>query len=297
MKFGVTLRGVHPREYPALAAAAEEYGFESVWVPDHIFFPATIPATFPYTPTGAVPVDPRAPIYDPLLVLASIASATTTILLGTNVYILPLRHPVVIAHSVATLDQLSGGRAMLGVGTGWLEDEFTVLCQPFAERGKRTDECIELIRELWSADIVERSGGSYPLPSVVSQPKPVQRSGLNGRAPTVPILVGGNSKPALRRAARLGDGWLQPADGKDFDDLARHIGELDALRTSYGRSQLPWDVTTRLGTDPDSVRRCAELGVTRVLTAGPPGKSAELTTRAYHEWFARFTDEVIAGVR
>src|SRR5579862_3016348 len=171
MKFGVTLRGVHPREYPGLALAAEEHGFESVWVPDHIFFPAAILATFPYTPTGAVPVDPRAPIYDPRLVLASIASATRRIRLGTNVYILPLRHPVVTAHSVATLDQLSGGRAILGVGAGWLEDEFTVLSQPFAERGRRTEECIELIRELWSSDVVERRDGSYPLADVISQPK------------------------------------------------------------------------------------------------------------------------------
>jgi probable F420-dependent oxidoreductase len=296
MKFGVTLRGVHPREYPGLALAAEEHGFESVWVPDHIFFPAAIPATFPYTPTGTVPVDPRAPIYDPLLVLASIAPATRRIRLGTNVYILPLRHPVVTAHSVATLDQLSGGRAILGVGAGWLEDEFTVLSQPFAERGRRTEECIELIRELWSSDVVERRDGSYPLADVISQPKPVQQSAVNGRRPAVPILVGGTSKAAIRRAARLGDGWLQAADNKDFDDLAAHIRDLDVWRAEFGRSHLPWEVTSRLGVDADSARRCQELGVTRAVTAGPSAPSARLTVRDYHDWFGWFADEVIAKV-
>ena len=293
VKFGVTLRGVHPREYPGLAAAAEQHGFESVWVPDHIFFPAVIPATFPYTADGTVPVDPRAPIYDPLLVLASIASATSRVRLGTNVYILPLRHPVVTAHSVATLDQLSGGRAILGVGAGWLEDEFTVLSQPFSQRGRRTDECIALIRELWSGDVVERAGGSYPLPSVVSQPKPVQRSAADG-GPAVPVLVGGASKAAVRRAARLGDGWMQPADRKGFDDLAAHISNLGALRAEFGRSHLPWEVTSRLGEDEPSARRCAELGVTRVLSAGPPVPSDTITVADYHEWFGRFADEVIA---
>jgi probable F420-dependent oxidoreductase len=293
MKFGVTLRGLHPREYPALALSAEQHGFESVWVPDHIFFPAAIPPTFPYTTSGVVPVDPWAPIYDPLLVLSAIASATSTVRLGTNVFILPLRHPVVTAHSVATLDQLSGGRVILGVGVGWLENEFTVLSQPFAQRGRRTSECIELIRALWSSDVVSRTDGSYPLPGVVSQPKPVQSSAGTG-VPSVPILVGGVSPAAIRRAARLGDGWMQPADHKGLDDLATHIRDLDAARAEFGRSDLPWDVTTRLGTDEESARRCEELGVTRVLAAGPPGPSEGLTVADYHEWFRRFSDEVIA---
>lgn len=294
MKYGVTLRGVHPREYPALALAAEQHGFESVWVPDHIFFPAVVPATFPYTPTKVVPVDPATPIYDPLLVLASIATATSTIRLGTNVFILPLRHPVVTAHSVATLDQISGGRAILGVGTGWLEDEFTVLSQPFAERGRRTDECIELIRRLWAHEVVECHDGSYPLPGVVSQPKPVQMPAGGSGGPAVPIVIGGTSKPAIRRAARLGDGWIQPADAKGFDDLARHVRTLDAHRAAFGRSHLPWEVTSRLGVDLDSVRRCEDLGVTRVLTAGPAGPSGQLSVSDYHQWFDRFADEVIA---
>src|SRR5713101_3584544 len=116
MKFGLTLGGVHPSEFPDIAQCAEQHGFESVWVPDHVVFPAELPATYPYSAGNVAPVDPNTPIYDAWAVLSAVAVRTSSIRLGTNVYVLPMRHPFDTARSVVTVDHLSGGRVMLGLG-------------------------------------------------------------------------------------------------------------------------------------------------------------------------------------
>lgn len=297
MKFGLSLFGLSPRYYPEIAAAAEANGFESVWIPEHLVLPASMPATYPYTESGYPPIDPRTPMFDPWVVLALIAEATRTIRLATNVYVLPLRHPLVTARSVVTLDRVSGGRVTLGVGVGWLREEFEILGQDFDNRGRRMDEMMGLLRRVWDRgeDIVEHHGDFYDLPPFRFQPKPVQKPGI-------PIEVGGASAPALRRAGRLGDGWI--AIGPDDPAvLSTKIETIQAHREAAGRDGLPFEITTGSGRTLDAVRRSEEIGVTRV-TLGPEPHGgvlddpslphARLDVKDFVDFTARYADEVIS---
>ena len=216
MKFGLPLFGVSPRFYGEIAQAAEANGFESVWMPEHLVFPEKIPPTYLYSESGNPPVDSDTPLFDVWVALAYIAHATTTIRLATNVYILPLRHPIEVARSTVTLDRLSNGRVTLGIGVGWLEDEFVAVGRGFHDRGKRTDAMIPLLRRLWSDQVIEEHNEHFDFAPVKFQPKP--RNGF------IPIEVGGTTKPALRRAGRLGDGWIEvgSSDARGGEAEARH---------------------------------------------------------------------------
>lgn len=299
MKFGLSLFGLSPRYYPEIAAAAEANGFESVWIPEHLALPAAIPPSYPYTESGYPPIDPRTPLFDPWVVLALIANATQTIRLATNVYVLPLRHPLITARSVVTLDRVSGGRVTLGVGAGWLREEFDLAGQEFEHRGRRMDEIIGLLRRMWDRDedVLEHHGEFYDLAPFRFQPKPVQKPGI-------PIEVGGASAPALRRAARLGDGWVAIGP-EDPATMSRMIGQLQAHRQQAGRDHLPFEITASGGRSPAEVRRSEELGVTRVtLGPAPHGDAhsdpsrphARLDVKAFVEFTARYADEVISKV-
>src|SRR5262245_5436367 len=174
MKFGLSLFGYAPRFYAEVAKVAEDHGFESVWMQEHLVFPEEIPGTYPYTESGFPPVQSETALFDPWVVHAAIAQATETIRLGTNVYILPLRHPLVTARSIVTLDRLSNGRVTLGIGVGWLEEEFDAVGVPFSERGRITDEVIPLLRQLWSDEVIDHRGGHYNFGPVKFEPKPRQ---------------------------------------------------------------------------------------------------------------------------
>jgi probable F420-dependent oxidoreductase len=207
-------------------------------------------------------VYPGSPLYDAWVTLAYIAAATQRIRLGTHVYILPLRHPLVTARAVGTLDVLSGGRAILGAGVGWLEDEFHFVGESFADRGRRTDEIIGLLRELWSAKVIDFHGEFYELGPLRFEPKPKQAR--------LPIEIGGVTPPAIRRAARLGDGWL--ATGKmELAELEQKIKRLHALRREAGRGSEAFEVSfgNQLGLDLASVKRYADAGVTRLMLMAP----------------------------
>ena len=285
MKFGVPLFGVSPRYYPDLARIVEENGFESIWMPEHLVLPATIPPTYLYSDTGYPPIVAETPMYDPWVMLGGIATATTTLRLATNVFILPLRHPVATARSVVSLDRLSGGRVTLGVGVGWLEEEFEVVGQSFHDRGRRADEIIGVLRRLWSEETIEHRGEHYSFGPVRFEPKPLQK-------PSIPIEVGGTSPPALRRAGTLGDGWIETGE-PDLESLAAKLRVIHRHRAEAGREQVPFEVTSGLGRDLDGVRRCQDLGVTRVVT-GPPARAARLTLDEVSDWAKRFADEVMA---
>jgi probable F420-dependent oxidoreductase len=183
VKFGLPLFGVSPRAYAEISCAAEANGFESVWMSEHLVFPERIPPTYPYTESGQPPVTADTALFDVWVALSYIAHATETIRLGTNVYILPLRHPVEVARSVVTLDRLSNGRVTLGVGVGWLEEEFDAVGRGFHDRGKRTDAMIPLLRRLWSDDVIEEHSEHFEFGPVKFQPKP--------RHGSIPIEVGG----------------------------------------------------------------------------------------------------------
>jgi probable F420-dependent oxidoreductase len=253
-----------------------------------------MPPTYPYSESGLPPISSDTPLYDPWVVLGSVATVTETIRLSTYVYVLPLRHPFITARSVVTLDLVSNGRVTLGVGAGWLEEEFVASGQQFSDRGRRMEEAIEIIRRLWRDDVTEHHGEFYDFAPMKFQPKPVQK-------PSIPIEIGGHSRAALQRAGRLGDGWVEVGSG-NLGTLGDRLRIVMAARRSAGREHEPFEISSGLGTDPDKIRRCEDLGVTRVIV-GPrsdprfrPKDPARLRKEDFVDWCQRFADEVIDDV-
>jgi probable F420-dependent oxidoreductase len=285
MKFGLPFFGLGPRHYASVAQAAEKNGFESVWVPEHLVLPVDMPATYPYSESGFPPIAPETPMFDPWVVLGAVANATETLRLATNVFILPLRHPIATARSLVTLDRLSGGRVTLGAGVGWLEGEFDVVGQDFSNRGRRMDEIMGLLRRLWTEDTIEHHGEFYDIPPVKFAPKTLQK-------PNIPIEIGGTSPAALRRAGQLGDGWIE-IGSRDLDELSKKIATIQKHRQDAGRSDLPFEFTVGVGTDLDTIRRAQELGVTRIVAGAPP-IDGRITPDGVRDFTKRFADEVIS---
>ncbi len=193
-----------------LARLAEAAGFDSVFAVDHVALPERYESTYPYAPGGRLPGTQFTAMPDPLIWMAFAAAATTRLRLMTGVIILPLRNPLVLAKQVATLDHMSGGRIELGIGVGWLREEFEALGVPFAERGRRADEYVGAMRALWREDGASFTGRFVSFEGVTCDPKPLARA--------VPIIVGGHSEAAARRAGRLGDGFF-PSIGAQVDTM------------------------------------------------------------------------------
>ena len=260
MHFGIffanTGRAVHPDAAAALASIAEENGFESLWTVEHVVVPSGYRSQYPYDPSGRMPGPEESPIPDPLIWLTWVAAGSGAIRLGTGILILPQRNPVVLAKEIATLDLLSGGRVTLGVGVGWLEEEFTAIGVPFAERGARTDDYIGALRALWRDDESTYHGRFVDFARVKSYPKPAQPGG-------VPIAIGGHTDAAARRAGRLGDEFFPGVAG--FDRLGGLIEIMRASAAEAGRDPGAIGITAAGAADADDVRRLAELGVTRVV--------------------------------
>jgi probable F420-dependent oxidoreductase len=202
--------------FPDLAAAtkmvklAEAAGFDSVVAVDHVVFPHNYTSTYPYSPTGRLPGGPDGALPDPLIWMAAMAAVTTKLRFMTGVIILPLRNPLVLAKQVATLDHMSGGRVELGIGVGWLKEEFEALGVPFEKRGKRSDEYVAAMRALWKKEGASFKGEFVNFSEVTSSPFPVKRD--------VPIVIGGHSEAAAKRAGRIGDGFF-PSIGTQVDIL------------------------------------------------------------------------------
>ena len=260
MRFGIIFanvgRAVTPDGAEALARIAEENGFESLWTVEHVVVPAEYKSPYPHSPTGRMPGPEESPIPDPLIWLTWVAAATRTIRLATGVLILPQRTPAVLAKEVATLDLLSGGRVTLGVGVGWLEEEFRALGVPFEHRGSRTDEYIEALRVLWNDAEPTYHGRFVDFERAKSYPKPVQPGG-------VPIAVGGHTPAAARRAGRLGDEFFPGVAGGE--QLPALIEVMRAAAVDAGRDPDAIGVTAGGAMDVDGVKRLAELGVNRVV--------------------------------
>jgi probable F420-dependent oxidoreductase len=259
-----------PENLAHLATGAEAVGVESLWTVEHVVVPVGYTAEYPYSPDGRMPGPENSPIPDPVLPLVFCAGITKKIKLGTGVLILPQRHPTYVAKEFATLDVLSGGRALLGVGIGWLHEEFDAVGIPFKERVGRTEESIRAIRSLWSDKAEAFDGDYYSWGPVESNPKPVQPGG-------VPIIVGGHVKGAARRAARLGNGFF-PARG-DADRIAELIGVIREECDRIGRD--PAEIEITCGGNPndlDSIKRLRDLGVSRI-SVGPPGFDRDAVTK------------------
>jgi probable F420-dependent oxidoreductase len=184
----------------ALARGAEARGFHSIWLGEHVVLFDDYDAQYPYAEDGRIPIGGDHGLLEPMTALSFIAAHTQRIRLGTGICLVPQRNPVYTAKEVAAVDYLSGGRVDFGVGIGWLEEEFDALDTPFARRGARCREYLEVIASLWSQDVSSYSGEFYQLPPCRQYPKPIQQPGP-------PIFFGGESNAALRRVADLGDGW------------------------------------------------------------------------------------------
>lgn len=257
MKFGLrycnTGRYVDPQQAVELLQAGEEAGFESAWTVEHTVIPAGYKSAYPYADSGRLPGgEGDFVLPDPLIWMAYVAATTKRIKLGTGILILPQRNPVVTAKEVASLDHMSGGRVLLGIGVGWLKEEFEAIGANFEERGPRTDEYVAVMRELWQAPSPTFEGRFFRFTGAYMRPKPT-----NG---TVPIIIGGHSKAAARRAGRLGDGFF-PARGRpdDLIDLARRTAE------EHGRDPAAIEVTTSMPEDPADIPAMAKAGVSRLL--------------------------------
>ncbi|MFC4906348.1 TIGR03619 family F420-dependent LLM class oxidoreductase [Actinomadura gamaensis] len=256
MKFGVPLSLVHQAAWKDLAVTADRVGFESVWLAEHLVFATDLSmATYPYTNKPGI--TPTTPLYDAPAYLCALASLTSRVRLGTAVYLYGLRHPLIGARTFATLDQISGGRAIVGVGAGWYEGEWVAAGLDFRTRGRRLDEAIAVSRRLWTEPAVEHHGEFYDFPEVAFEPKPVQAR--------LPVLAGGESRAALRRAAALCDGWISMPQTPD--GIRPKIELLRELREKAGRADEPFEITAHAYElrDPGEVAEWAELGVDRLI--------------------------------
>lgn len=247
---------------PAMARALEAAGFESLWVSDHIVMPAAIESRYPFAADGRATWPSDTPYLDALIALALIAAATETATLGTAVLVLPLRHPVEFAKQAASIDVASGGRLRLGVGAGWLREEFAALGVPFAGRGARLDAWIAIARECWTGAPRPLSSEHYTLPAgVICLPTPAHH---------VPLLIGGHSEAALRRAGRLGDGWLAQQSLAQLEpgELEASAAVMRAAATEAGRDPAALQVVLRVveaaGRSDELARRLPALAAAGV---------------------------------
>jgi probable F420-dependent oxidoreductase len=267
MEIGVHLPHIGPlatREgISAFARMAEEYGFDSLWVSDHVIVPRKLRSRYPYNVEGSFPVPPDIPFLEPLATLLYAAGVTERAKLGTTILVLPMRNPIVTAKTLATLDVLSNGRLILGVGAGWMEEEFRALGVPPERRGARTDEYIQLCKTLWTEQNPSFQGEFWQIEDVGFAPKPIQQ-------PHPPVWVGGHSPRALRRAGRFGDAWhaayLPPERlAEPYQQVRRHAQEA-------GRDPASVALTARANVrldDPDraveQIRAYQEAGVSHLV--------------------------------
>lgn len=227
MKIGVHLPTFGPHASPEnillVARTAEERGFDSVWVFDHVVTPVHIATPYPYTAEGRYGVRPADPYYEAVSVLGYLAAATSRVRLGAGVLVPTLRHPLLLAKQIATIDRLSGGRVVLGVGAGWLREEFDALQVPFARRGTRLEEHVTVMRRLWAETVAGHDGPLYPHAELGLSPTPAAPGGR------IPVIFGGHSNRALDRVVRMGDGWAVVAS-PSADPVAAYAERLGTLR-------------------------------------------------------------------
>ncbi|WP_281880713.1 TIGR03619 family F420-dependent LLM class oxidoreductase [Nocardia sputorum] len=214
-----------------LATTAEECGFSSIALPDSLFYMKSAAAKYPYTADGSRFWGPDTPWVDPLIGATAMAAVTSRIRFYTNVLKLGSRNPLLLARQVGSVANLSGNRFGFGVGIGWAPEEFEWCGVPFARRGARVDEMIEVIKLVLAGGMVEYHGEFFDFDPLQISPAPTE---------PVPFYIGGHTDAALRRAARVGDGWTSAM--MTYDELRRTIGKLDALRAEYGRTDEPFEI-------------------------------------------------------
>lgn len=288
MRFSYAESMCDPSHYLPLARAADQAGWTSFVVPDSICYPEVSDSKYPYTPDGDRRFLEDTPFIEPFSLIPALGAVTERLRFTTFVVKLPIRHPVLVAKQVSSIAVLTGNRFGFGVGSSPWPEDFAICGQPWKARGRRMDEMIEIIRGLLAGGFYGKPGGFYDLPRIKICPTPT--------AP-VPILIGGHSEAALKRAARIGDGWMHA--GGDPAGLAQMIERLNVLRREHGREREPFEVHA-ISLDAysvDGVRRLEDLGVTDLIVGfrdmyAKQDQSLQQKIDALR-WYA---DEVIAKV-
>jgi len=291
MRFSYAESMTDPSYYLPLARAAEEAGFDGMVVPDSICYPEESDARYPYNPDGTREFLDGKPFLEPFSIIPAMGAVTETLRFVTFVIKLPIRHPVLVAKQVTSTAVLTGNRLLLGVGTSPWPEDYAVCGVPWEGRGKRIDEQIDVLRGLMGGDYFEYHGDVFEIPSIKLCPVPTK---------PVPILIGGHHDAALRRAARVGDGWLH--GGGDPEDLPGLLARLTELRREYGTLDKDFEihVISLDAYSPDGIEKLEELGVTDVIVGfrypyevGPDTET--LQTKVDN--LRRFSDDVIAKAR
>ncbi|MEM9174764.1 MAG: LLM class F420-dependent oxidoreductase [Myxococcota bacterium] len=245
-----------------MAQLAEQLGFESVWTFEHAIVPLDYESKYPYSPSGKMGTTPETNFVDPLIALTAVAAQTKTIRLGTGVNILSQANPLYVAKQAASLDFVSGGRFELGVGIGWLKEEFQAAGTPFERRGARFDDYVQAMRKFWSGEVVEHKSEFLDWTGFKSMPTPIQDP--------FPVVIGGTKGKAFERTARYGNGWFAPTGSPD--QLAPMLDQLAEACDEVGRPRDEIEVTAMWFPNPDDlsdVDRYAEMGVSRLITPLP----------------------------
>ncbi len=256
MKFWQALSFTETDQLVELGKICEQVGFHGVLLSDHVFLPEKIESRYPYSEEGDPPFEAQTEWPDPWCAISAMAQVTSRLRFNTAIYLAPLRHPLEVAKSVATASIFSGGRTALGVGVGWIKEEYQQLGRNFHDRGKRLDEMIEVLREVWAGGMVEHHGRHYDFDRLQMSPAPT--------AP-IPIYVGGGSEAALRRAARH-DGWI--GTGDDPARVPSILEKLKVLRKEAGLESEPFDTIVAVTAPPDRdlFHRLEDQGVTSVIS-------------------------------
>lgn len=254
MQYGLSIAFVDPSEYCPLAKAAEERGFSWATLSDHLLYPQTMTVPYPYTEDGKPRFGDNDPFPDPWTAVTAMAQHTKTLRFYTNIFILPARNAFLAAKALATTSVFSGGRIALGVGMGWMPEEFSATGQPFKRRGKHADEMLEVMKKLWTGEWVEHHGEFYDFGPLKVLPKPAE---------PIPIYVGGISEPAMRRAAKH-DGWI--SDLHTSAELIALCGKVLAMRDELGLPRKDYKISCFNPIDAWTREQHAELGEAGVTT-------------------------------
>ncbi|MFB0950649.1 MAG: TIGR03619 family F420-dependent LLM class oxidoreductase [Halioglobus sp.] len=259
MKFWQAITWAETEQLIEIARFAEEMGFHGLMSGDHAVYPESIVPNYPYSESGVPPMQPDDEYPDQTAIFAAMAAVTSKLLFTCGVYVLPLRNPHEVARASATLAILSDNRFILGVGIGWMKEEFDIYGVDFHQRGKITDEIIEVLQTLWSGQMVEYHGAHFDFPRVQLSPAPSTHP---------PIYVGGSSEIALRRAARVGGGYI--GAGTTPEDVGPLLRRLNELRQEYGRDHLPFEAMLGINASPSLTlyQRLADKGLES--TVAPP---------------------------
>ena len=269
-----------------LAPVADTHGWHSMSFSDHVVNPAKINTPYPYTDDGSRRWQPFTDWPDPWVMIGALSTITKRLRFTNNIFVLPMRNPYLTAKAISTAAIVSQNRVTAAFGVGWSRDEFELMAQDFSTRGKRTDEMLEIMRLLWTGEMVEYQGKYYQFSAMEMNPAPSE---------PIPIWIGGISDPAMKRAARLGDGWV--TDLQTSAEIIESIERINNWRREYGRDNEPFEVmaTPSDAWDVDGYKRLQDAGVSHILTMPWPfyhGESEQLEHKI--DGIKRYADDIIA---